>query len=434
LAKPKLWEVVGSHIEVNPHEAQQKILESRARYLAMVCGTGAGKTSFGAIWLMTRIQEFPHGDHMAVAPNFRMLTRVVLPMLQSLFIDTLKCATHKKVDQLFELDWGGRILLGSADKPLSLEGAHVQSVWLDEAGQMDGLVWDVAQRRVGYTQGKILLTSTPYAWNWLKFEVQDRFKNGDPEFFVVNTASTINPAYTKEELERQKARLPEWKFRMMYMGEWARPEGLIYEIDEANVVDPFEIPAEWPVKVGLDWGINHPTAAVWIAESPEGIDYIFKSWKQPGLMPDQSAMIVAGQSQGMKVISWAGDGNGIAAPVWIEAFRQAGMPVRGSRASVMSGISDVDVKLRTHKLVCMRDVRDILDGFSTYSWKTRRVGGQDRQTIDEPMDTDDDLMDALRYAEYGAVYYGEPPKELRDMTATSRWGDASSNRWKGHAR
>jgi len=112
---------------------------------------------------------------------------------------------------------GGRVIMGSADNPLSLEGAHVRAAWLDEAGQMDALVWDVVRRRTAFYQGRILITTTPYFWNWIKTEVYDKAVSGeDPDIELVTFDSKTNPYFPVEEFERLRATMPDWKFKMFY--------------------------------------------------------------------------------------------------------------------------------------------------------------------------------------------------------------------------
>jgi hypothetical protein len=434
LGKHNLWELKDGQIHLYPHGYQRAVFESTKRYLGMVAGSGGGKTSAGVLWALMEMQKHDEGDFLWVEPNYKMLSRIALPMLTDLFIKTLGLCVHRKVDQFFEwVDGSKRLLLGSADKPLSLEGAHVKAVVLDEGGQMDGLAWDVAQRRVGFHQGRILVTSTPYAWNWLKYEFQDRYTSGDPDYFVVNFPSTANPNYSMKEFEAMRGRMPEWKFNMMYRGVWSRPEGLIYDINPEDIIEPFAIPNDWSVRVGLDWGINNPTAAVWIAEDPQsGNLFAYREFRQSSLMPEQSALLIAGMTGNDKVIRWTGDGNGIAAPVWIDAFRRAGMNVTGSRASVISGIATVDALFRQRKLKIFKSCRGLLAELSGYAWKTRRVSGQDRAIVDEPMSVENHNCDALRYALQGVQAVSDAPEHWEVLRGRSRWQDSEwqGSRWR----
>ncbi|MCK9597578.1 MAG: hypothetical protein M0R06_00980 [Sphaerochaeta sp.] len=407
------------------------------QYLCTEAMIPTHNTSFAVIWILEEMAKYEEGDFLWVEPNYKMLSRIAMPMLTDLFIKTLGLCVHRKVDQFFEwADGSKRLLLGSADKPLSLEGAHVKAVVLDEGGQMDALAWDVAQRRVGFHQGRILITSTPYSWNWLKYEVQDRFLAGDPDYFVVNFPSTANPLYSEKEFESMKGRMPEWKFNMMYRGVWSRPEGLIYDLSPDDVIEPFEIPKEWPVRVGLDWGVNNPTAAVWVAENPNtGIYYVYNNYAQSGLMPDESALVIAGLTGNANVYRYQGDGNGIAAPVWIDAFRRAGMPVTPIRQSVVSGIAQLDSLFRLHKIKIFRSCRPLLAEIGSYSWKTRKVVGQDRAILDEPMDVNDHSVSSLRYCMAGAVSLDQQV-QWDALSTQSRWksGNYEGSKWRGRAR
>ena len=154
-----------------------------------------------------------------------MFQRIVLPRTKE-FLDTVTCGEYRAGERIYYLPTGGKVFFGSADNPFSLEGVHVRAAWLDEAGQMRREAWDVVLRRVGFHKGRIILTTTPYNLGWLKTEIYDRWKAGDRNYDVVQFASIMNPAYPEEEFERARDTLPDWKFRMFYLGQFARPAGV----------------------------------------------------------------------------------------------------------------------------------------------------------------------------------------------------------------
>jgi len=62
--------------------------------------------------------------------------------------------------------------------------------------------------------------------------------------------------------------MPAWRFEMFYLGQFARPEGLIYGCFTDDMLeDPFPIPVDWPRTVGLDFG-GANQALIWLAQDP----------------------------------------------------------------------------------------------------------------------------------------------------------------------
>jgi len=61
------------------HPGQARAFDSEAQYVAMIAGTGGGKTWFGSIWLAREIKKDVKADYLAVAPTYPMLKDILLP-------------------------------------------------------------------------------------------------------------------------------------------------------------------------------------------------------------------------------------------------------------------------------------------------------------------------------------------------------------------
>jgi len=172
----------------------------------------------------------------------------------------------------------GRIILRSAAAESGLESATAKAAWLDEVGQDSFKVtaWNAIERRVSLNRGRILGTTTPYNFDWLKQLIFDRWRAGDKNIDVIQFDSQTNPLFSSEEFEDAKDRLPKWKFDMFYRGLFAKPAGLIYQDydDALMLVDDFDIPADWPRVIGVDFG-GANTATVHLAEG-NGKWYAYK--------------------------------------------------------------------------------------------------------------------------------------------------------------
>lgn len=377
-------------MKIKLHKGQSKAWKSKARFVAMIAGTGGGKSWFGPIWLYREIQANPKGSFLVVSPTYQMFQRIVLPRAKD-FFDAVTGGEYKAGERAYYLPTGGVVYFGSADNPNSLEGVHVRAAWVDEAGQMRREVWDVVQRRVGLYRGRVLITTTPYNFGWLKTEVYDRWKAGDSNFDVIQFASVENPHYTREEFERAKATLPEWKFKMFYLGQFARPTGLVYhDFDPGrHVIEPFEIPAAWRRVIGVDFGYNNPTAAVWLAVSPDGVIYAYREYYKRGKLPEESGMDIKQMSAGELIQVVACDPS---EPAAIEQYRRLDLPARGADNAVMEGIETVISAIRAGRFYVFKGLVNLLDEMEQYRWQEKQDSIKD-----EPVKEYDHLMDAMRY-------------------------------------
>lgn len=356
----------------------------------MIAGTGGGKSWFGPIWLYREIQRNPKDNFLVVSPTYPMFQRIVLPHTKE-FLDSITRGEYRVGERIYYLPTGGRVFFGSADNPFSLEGVHVRAAWLDEAGQMRREAWDVILRRVGFHRGRVLLTTTPYNLGWLKTEVFDRWRAGDKDYSVVQFPSILNPTYPREEFDRARATLPDWKFRMFYLGQFARPEGLVYqEFDPGrHVVDPFEIPPNWRRIVGIDFGYNNPTAAIWLAINPDGVVYAYREYYQRGKLPDESAKDIKALSGDEHIEVVACDPS---EPAAIEQYRRLGLRAKAANNEVREGIEAVIALMRSNRFFVFRGLANLLDELENYRWVEKH-----EQLRDEPMKEYDHAVDALRY-------------------------------------
>ena len=377
-------------IQIRLHPGQSKAWKSEARFVAMIAGTGGGKSWYGPIWLYREIQKYPKDGFLVVSPTYPMFQRIVLPRTKE-FLGAVTGGEYRAGERIYYLPTGGKVFFGSADNPFSLEGVHVRAVWMDEAGQMKREAWDVALRRVGFYKGRVLITTTPYNLGWLKTEVFDRWKAGDRDYEVVQFPSIVNPAYPKEEFERAKATMPDWKFKMFYLGQFARPTGLIYQdFDPAkHVVEPFEIPANWRRIIGVDFGYNNPTAAVWLAVNPDGVVYAYREYYQREKLPEESGREIKQLSGDDRIELVACDPS---EPAAIEQYRRLGLPARAGYNAVKEGIEAVIALMKSNRFFVFRGLVNLLDEIENYRWAEKH-----EQLKDEPVKEYDHAVDALRY-------------------------------------
>ena len=221
------------------HEGQSSILASNKRFIGAIAGTGGGKTAIGPLWILKQLARILSDTKrnfktdpivgMVVAPTNPIKERATAPTLVSM----LKGTTFEGVYVPSMLRYTlpndlGIIWVLSADNPDGLEGGQFDFIWADEAGQFKYDAMIAIEGRTGLKQAPVLLTSTPYGMNWMKYKFYDRYLNGDPQYFCAKWSSIKNPAYPKDEYERAKKSMSPGRAAQRYDAEFARMSGLVY--------------------------------------------------------------------------------------------------------------------------------------------------------------------------------------------------------------
>jgi hypothetical protein len=409
-----LWRIENGNLVVAPHPGQARAWRSSRRYIAMLAGTQGGKTSFGPPWLEREIKRRGPGDYLAVTATYPLLRLKMLPEFLRYFRDTLSLGTWAASDRVFTYhDGQTRVIFGSASNSESLESATAKGAWLDEAGQDQFRLesWEAIQRRLSLHQGRVLMGTTVYNLGWLKQQIYDRWRDGDPDYDVIQFESILNPAFPKAEYERAKRTLPGWKFEMFYRGAFSRPAGLIYEdyIDAdrtqgGHLVQPFDLPAEWPRHVGIDFGAVH-TALVWLAHDPAAnVYYAYHESLEGGMTTGQHAAKAKQRATGVNIRTWHGGAKSETQQRM--DWKAAGVSVREPPvANVESGIDKVTSLFKSSRLYVFDTLRGLRDELGTYS---RKVDDRGETTEDIKDKETFHRLDALRYVCLGMTHSGVP--------------------------
>jgi len=309
--------------EVSPapfHEGQNWTWDATQRWVAMLAGTQGGKSQFGPWWLKREIERRGQGDYIAGTSSYDLFKLKLLPALLKVFVDVFGIGRYWGGDRLIEICEGAkpggrfyaqtskdpmwaRIILRSAESEGGLEAATAKAAWLDEAGQLrfDVQAWHAIKRRLALHQGRVLITTTLYALNWVKQLFIDPLTEVAPTYHIVDDRgaemtlrenddialiqfdSIANPSYPLAEFEEARATMPPDEFAMFWRGMATKLRSAIFDCFDRglNVVKHFEIPYDWVGAVGID-PVGAHVAAVWGVLSPrDGKFHIYREYREP---------------------------------------------------------------------------------------------------------------------------------------------------------
>ena len=369
-------------MRVNFHQGQAKVWlldgypDTTVRIICLQCGKQYGKTCLGPHWIKREMDRMGPGDYGAVTATFPLLNEKMLPELQEVFVRRYEEFTYRAGDHMFESHEkirgapAYRIMVKSAHNPESWASGTWKAVWCDEVGQSQfpRQSWEEVNARVSINQGRIFCTTTVYEFGWYKYEIYDRWMDGDPSIAIVQGDSTDNPAFSVAEYERQRGLLPPWKFDMAFRGRFTNPAGLIYDSFNSDIclIPRFELPKEWPRYVGHDFGPNN-TAAIWYASDPAtGYLYAYREYYAGGLSNHDHAQKWKALSVGENVVNRVGGAR--AETGFREACTAAGWPIAEPKEfGVEAGINIVYGWHQHNKLFVFNDLDKYIAEKTTYS-------------------------------------------------------------------
>jgi hypothetical protein len=417
-----LFEIVDNRVRLNLHPGQTRVWDSTRRFVFMIAGTQGGKTSFGPWWLWREIEQCGSGDYIAATATYDLFKLKMLPEVLHVFEDVLNIGRYWTGDGVLEIrnpDTGefqarkstdpmyARVILRSAQTKGGLESATIKAGWLDEVGLYPLMAWEAVRRRLSLSRGRVLGTTTPYNLGWLKQQIYDHWRKGDPDIDVIQFTSVTNPAFPQEEFDDMQRTMPRWKFQMYYAGQFEKPAGLIYgdfaddyREQGGHKVTPFPIPLDWPRYGGIDPGAVN-TAKVWLAHDTRAdVYYLYRESLDGGKSTKQHVKAIRDLATltGERVVTWH-IGQKSESQQRMD-YQEAGLSgvVEPEIFDVESGIDRVIALLKDFRLFVFDDCIGVLDQLGSYARVLDAMGEPTEEIKDKQKFH---YLDALRYVVAG---------------------------------
>ena len=166
-----------------------------------------------------------------------------------------------------------------------------------------------------------------------------------------------------------------------------------------HVIDPFPIPRPWRKVRGLDFGYNNPTGCVWVARDRDNRFYVYDEHYRSQESLESHAKAIQKRDWNYED-PWYG-------PTYSDHYGQEraqyallGIPCTPAKKAINPGIellrSLMMVKGDGKPQFCVfRNCENLIKEIQGYRWPEGSLG---KNPKDEPIDKDNHLLDALRYA------------------------------------
>ncbi len=184
------------------------------------------------------------------------------------------------------------------------QGVKMDVLWMDEEPPPD--VFSEALIRLIARQGIMYLTFTPLEGVG---ETVQHFIDGGPGVRVFPATWDDAPHLSGERKAQLLNSIPAHERKTRTQGVPMVGTGLVYPVDLDEIkCDPFSIPPHYARICGIDFGFDHPFAAVWIAwDRDQDVIYVYDCYDQIGETPAYHVDAIKKRGE-MVPVSWPHDG------------------------------------------------------------------------------------------------------------------------------
>lgn len=158
------------------------------------------------------------------------------------------------------------------------QGTAPHVVWLDEEPE-EYRIFTESQTRVLTSKGIIMVTFTPLLG---ETDLVRYFASAKPGTYLKSATWDDAPHLSQDDKERLRNAYPDHEQESRTLGIPMMGEGKVFTVAESEIkCDPFEFPPHFVHICGIDFGIDHPAAAAWMAwDRDRDIIYVYDCYRR----------------------------------------------------------------------------------------------------------------------------------------------------------
>lgn len=396
----------------------------RGRYRVVKGSRRSKKSKTTALWLIYHLMKYPLANALVIRKTYRTLRDSCFAELKwamrRLGSEHLWRVRESPLEMTY-IPTGQKIFFRGLDDPLKITSIAAENgvicwMWIEEAFEIDreSDFEMLAESLLGDCPAglwkQITLTFNPWSGtHWLKRRF---FDHPDADTLAMTTNYLCNEWLSEADrqvFERMRENNPR-RYDVAGLGNWGVEEGLIYQnwtIDAFDIHDILQGADGWKYKCvfGLDYGYtNDPTAFVAAAVNPaDKVLYIYDEHSETRMLNSDIARMLT--QKGVDKEQIRADA---AEPKSNEELRRLGIRRIVAAAKGADSIRAGVAGLQEYRMIVHTACKSTIAELSTYHWD-KKTGTEDG--INKPVDRDNHLMDALRYAMEDAVYF----RPVRDV-------------------
>jgi hypothetical protein len=419
-----------------PLPKQLGFISSTEREVVYAGGFGSGKTLSGGFKVLRAALEHPGTVGLVARQTAGALADNTQKILlrgddkPPIIPEELVASTSEKYGTTITLHNGSEILFRSFQdwNEKRLLGPNYGFVYIDEATECTERVWLAFLSRLRHPAGpeQAWATTNPngHDWLWKRFHPDA----GEPNGALFHAPTEENTHLSADYIKWLRSQPREWQKRFVdasfdtaagqIWDEWDR---------KVHVIDPFEIPYNWPWFEAIDHGRRNPTAYLQAVEDSDRNMIVVNGYYEPGLVSQHAAAIHSLRRVRNKwgaVVAppdcWAAGADGRAV---VQIYEQHRLALARGNNNVEAGLLRVSEWLTRREGETFPDWHQwagtlgpdgrgsprlfVFDAPGTnplrmeipdYRWRDLSAASErDRDQPEEPRKKDDHACDALRY-------------------------------------
>lgn len=382
------------NLEININAAYKPATQTKARYRILYGGAGSGKSHFVAQEVLLNMMSDKEYSYLVVRKTGKSIRNSVFRLLTEMINDKGLSGYFKinKTEMTIMCVTGASLITSGLDDVEKLKSvANINRIWVEEASEItetDFNQLDLRLRGLSKIGYQLTLTFNPISeTHWLK---KSFFDIGRPDSYVLKTTykdnNFLDDQYIRTLLELEKQDYQ--YFRIYALGEWGSIGNIIYsnwrKQDLSDISGTFD-----NLYNGLDFGFaDDPTAFIRVhLDNKRKKIYILEEFALRGLFIDDIAAELKGRISGEYITCDSSE------PRSISDLKRNGIKALAAKkgpGSVEHGIK----WLQGHEIIVDPSCVETINELSSYKWKEDKDGN----VIAKPVDTNNHILDALRYA------------------------------------
>ncbi|UCE38602.1 MAG: hypothetical protein JSW00_05065, partial [Thermoplasmata archaeon] len=286
----------------------------------------------------------------------------------------------------------------------AFEGRAIDAYYQDEQIKSDSEgIWQEVQARLMDKNGFSAHSMTPIIPQaWLEERIEGLPDTDDVFYADLNDNRKSRGGYVDDkEIDLMISQWPIEVQETRIKGYFAAFAGAVYKTfsRKTHVIEPFEIPKDWPRYRAIDWGFNNPFVCLWLARDPDRRWYVYAEHYQ-------ARETLAHHAERIKQIS----GNEKYRTTWADwdaqdrfEFEKLGIPTIPAKKDIHLGIEAVQTALKVQddgkpRLFIFKNCTHTIKEMTGLKWSE---GTESKDAKDKPLEVNDHTCDCVRYAIYG---------------------------------
>lgn len=251
---------------LRPHKLQYELFNCDKRFVCVACGRQSGKSEISIRRLVLESlmkQNVQYPNFLYLSPTWSQTKRVGWAKIKQL----LPKQAIKKISEtelIIELKNNARIICGSAEAAIRLEGNFYNFCIIDESSDLDPAIFETTiLPAISPVSGSVWSIGVPKRFGVggsayrQRCEEYDKLFKENPKGEYRYFHWTSDTVTKKEEIELLKKNMDLKTFQEQFMAEWLDiGSGVFYSFSDKNIISDYAIKKDKPILVGCDFNCS----------------------------------------------------------------------------------------------------------------------------------------------------------------------------------